>query len=117
MSSPKHPVYEFLLAQSDPVNQRALHAALERDGFQVARKSTIKNALGCLAAEAFEALICGLHLPEAGDGFTLVNAMRHFHPNAITIVMSNYPALRESVSALLSYRMARTISRSCLVRN
>src|SRR4029079_12563384 len=49
----------------------------------------------------FAALICDLHLPGAGDGFTLVNAMRHVHPNAITIIISDYTALRESVSALL----------------
>ena len=90
-----------LLVQINSEDQSALHAVLKRDDFHVVTRSTIKDALNCLAAETFDALICDLHLPEAGDGFTLVNAMRHFHPKAITIVMSNYPALRESISALL----------------
>src|SRR5579859_5058088 len=90
-----------LLVQSDSSEPSALRGALEREGFQVVAQSTIRAALSCVAAETFVALICDLHLPAAGDGFTLVNAMRHFHPDAITVIMSNYPALRESVSALL----------------
>jgi len=87
--------------QINSADQSALHAVLESNDFHVVTRSTIRDALSCLAAETFDALICDLHLPEAGDGFTLVNAMRHFHPKAITIVLSNYPALRESISALL----------------
>jgi len=92
---------KVLLVQVESSEQSALCGALEREGFQVIEKWTIREALSSLAAETFVALICDLHLPSAGDGFTLVNAMRHFHPDAITVIMSNYPALRESVSALL----------------
>lgn len=46
-------------------------------------------------------MISDLHLPSAGDGFTVMNAMRHFHPAAATMVLSRFPALRESVSAFL----------------
>lgn len=91
----------ILLVQIDSVNQSALDAALQRSGFHVVTKSTLKDALSCIAAETFEALICDLHLPQAGDGFTIVNAMRHFHPTAINMIMSDYPALRESISSLL----------------
>lgn len=92
---------KVLLVQADSHEQSALHAALKRDGFQVVARPTVRDALVCLTAEKFAALLCDLHLPAAGDGFTLVNAMRHFHPEAINIIMSEYPALRESVSALL----------------
>jgi DNA-binding response OmpR family regulator len=90
-----------LLAQVGSSAPSDLHRALERDGYQVISRPTIKEALFCLANEKFAALICDLHLPAAGDGFTLLNAMRHFHPDAITVIMSAYPALRESMSALL----------------
>lgn len=90
-----------LLVQVDAVKQSALDAALQRSGFHVVTRSSIKDALKCIASETFEALICDLHLPEAGDGFTMVNAMRHFHPNSINMIMSDYPALRESISSLL----------------
>ena len=90
-----------LLVQVDAVKQSALDAALQRSGFHVVTRSSIKDALKCIASETFEALICDLHLPEAGDGFTMVNAMRHFHPTSINMIMSDYPALRESISSLL----------------
>ena len=96
-----NPSNKVLLVQIDCQTPSDLHRALERDGFQVLSRSTIKEALICVAKEKFVALICDLHLPAAGDGFTLVNAMRHFHTDAITVIMSNYPALRESVASLL----------------
>jgi ActR/RegA family two-component response regulator len=43
-----------------------------------------------------------LHMPLAGDGFTLVSATRHTHPNALTVVLSGYPALDEAMSAIIS---------------
>jgi CheY-like chemotaxis protein len=39
-------------------------------------------------------------MPHAGDGFTVVSAMRHTHPHAITLVLSGYPALDEALSAI-----------------
>ena len=92
---------KVLLVQKDPSGKSNLHAALEREGFDVVTRSTIREALSCIVNETFSALICDLHLPAASDGFTLVNAARHFHPGAITMILSDYPALRESVSALL----------------
>jgi YesN/AraC family two-component response regulator len=40
-------------------------------------------------------------MPHAGDGFTVVSAMRHTHPQAVTLVLSGYPALEEAMSAIL----------------
>jgi ActR/RegA family two-component response regulator len=91
----------ILLVQIDRSVLSALQGALERNGFRVVAKSKIIEALKCVVAEKFGALICDLHLPTAGDGFTLINAMRHFHPDAITMTLSNYPALKESISAFL----------------
>jgi DNA-binding response OmpR family regulator len=90
-----------LLVQPHSADPTALQTLLEREGFSVVTKLDIKDALMCLSAEKFVALICNLHLPAAGDGFTLVNAMRHVHPESVNIIMSDYPALRESVGALL----------------
>ena len=96
------PLPRVLLVQSDssPVKSQ-LYRTLEHNGFEVTATETVRDALSCLAGQDFAALICDLHLPSAGDGFTLVNAIRHLHPQAITIVMSDYPALRESLIDLL----------------
>lgn len=92
---------KVLLVQIKAVDQSALQSTLKREGFQVVEQTTVSAALVCIAKQKFSGLICDLHLPAAGDGFTLVNAMRHLHPNAITIILSDYPTLRESVSDLL----------------
>jgi CheY-like chemotaxis protein len=97
----RSPKPRILLVQISAVDQSGLHTALLRAGFTVLEEDSVAGALTCLAGEKLDALICDLHLPAAGDGFTLINAMRHLHPRAITIVISAYPALRESVSALL----------------
>ncbi len=92
---------KVLLVQLQSVGTSDLHEALQKNGFEVMVKSTLKESISCIASNQFSALICDLHLPAAGDGFTLVNAMRHVHPDAITMIMSEYPALRESLSELL----------------
>ena len=49
----------------------------------------------------FDVLLTDLHMPEAGDGFTVVSAMRHTNPIAVTIVFTGYPALHEAAEAIL----------------
>jgi len=41
-------------------------------------------------------------MPQAGDGFTVVSAMRHTHPDAVTLVLSGYPELDEALAAIRS---------------
>jgi ActR/RegA family two-component response regulator len=75
---------------------------LHRDGFEVVLASNVRDALRLIATETFDVLLSDLHMPLAGDDFTLVSAMRHTHPNALTVVLSGYPALDEAMSAILS---------------
>jgi CheY-like chemotaxis protein len=77
-----------------------LQAALERDGFEVVAVEGVKDALSRIARENFDVLLTDLHMPHAGDGFTVVGAMRHTHPNAVTLVLSGYPFLDEALSAI-----------------
>src|SRR5437764_969667 len=91
----------ILLVQVESSEPSALHTAFQENGFTVTVASTVKQAIILLTAKKFAALVCDLHTPAPGDGLTLVNAMRHFHPNAITMIASPYAALRESISALL----------------
>jgi CheY-like chemotaxis protein len=77
-----------------------LQAALERDGFEVVAVADVRDALSRIAAESFDVLISDLHMPRAGDGFTVVGAMRHTHPQAVTLVLSGYPFLDEALSAI-----------------
>jgi len=97
MSTPR-----VLVVEDDDAVCMMLQEGLRRDGFEVVAASNVRDALGHIAEETFDVLLSDLHLPLAGDGFTLVSAMRHTHPNALTVVLSGYPALDEAMSAILS---------------
>jgi YesN/AraC family two-component response regulator len=51
--------------------------------------------------ERFDVLLSDLHMPGAGDGFTVVSAMRHSNPKAVTLVFTGYPALKQAMNAIL----------------
>jgi DNA-binding response OmpR family regulator len=89
-----------LLADDDQAVREMLQIALERDGFEVVAVAGVRDALSRIAAENFDILISDLHMPHAGDGFTVVGAMRNTHPKAVTLVLSGYPFLDESLSAI-----------------
>ena len=91
-----------LVVEDDDSVRLMLQEGLQRDGFDVVVASNVRDALQLIATEAFDVLLSDLHMPLAGDGFTLVSAMRHTHPNALTIVLSGYPALDEAMSAILA---------------
>jgi CheY-like chemotaxis protein len=89
-----------LLADDDDAVRDMLRAMLERDGFEVVAVGSVRDALARIAGENFDLLISDLHMPQAGDGFTVVSAMRHTHPQAVTLVLSGYPALDEALTAI-----------------
>jgi CheY-like chemotaxis protein len=89
-----------LLAEDDDAVRDMLREALERDGFEVVPVANVREALSRIATENFDLLLSDLHMPHAGDGFTVVSAMRHTHPNAVTLVLSGYPAIDEALSAI-----------------
>jgi DNA-binding response OmpR family regulator len=91
-----------LVVEDDDAVRMMLQEGLHRDGFDVMGASNVRDALKLIATESFEVLLSDLHMPLAGDGFTLVSAMRHTHPDALTIILSGYPAVDEAMSAILS---------------
>jgi DNA-binding response OmpR family regulator len=90
-----------LVVEDDDAVRMMLHEGLQRDGFEVVTASNVRNALKFVTTQHFDALVSDLHMPLAGDGFTVVSAMHHTHPDAVTIVLSGYPALEEALSAIL----------------
>lgn len=90
----------ILLAEDDDAVRDMLRTTLERDGFEVVAVANVRDALRCIATENFDALLSDLHMPHAGDGFTVVSAMRHTHPLAVTLVLSGYPAIDEALYAI-----------------
>lgn len=85
-----------LLAEDDDAVRAMLQETLERDGFEVVAAPNVRDALHYIATEKFDAVLSDLHMPQAGDGFTVVSAMRRTHPHAATLVLTGYPAIDEA---------------------
>jgi len=90
-----------LLVDDNEDLREVYQEGLEKRGLEVVTASSAKEALGRITAGSFDVLLSDLHMPDAGDGMTVVSAMRHAHPKAVTIVLSGYPAMQEAMSAIL----------------
>src|SRR5580658_1669503 len=91
----------ILLAEDKQDVRAAYQKGLESHGFEVVPAVSVSEALRFLSTEHFDVLLSDLHMPEASDGFTVVDAMRHAQPNAVTLVLSNYPVLQAAMTAIL----------------
>jgi CheY-like chemotaxis protein len=90
-----------LVVEDDDAVRMMFQEGLQRDGFEVVAAANVRDALLLVATQHFDALVSDLHMPLAGDGFTVVSAMHHTHPDAVTMVLSGYPAIEEALSAIL----------------
>lgn len=91
----------ILLVDDDEVMRELLKQVLESSEFHVTLAATVSEAIHLIDTEPYDALISDLHMPGAGDGFTVISAMRHKHPNAVTLLFTGYPALKEAMDAIL----------------
>jgi len=92
---------KILLVDDNASVRDTLRAVLELSQFDVKTAANVTDAIHLIYTEAFDVLLSDLHLPGAGDGFTIVSAMRHRHPDAVTLLFTGYPALREAMDAIL----------------
>src|SRR5579863_4827761 len=97
----KSVVHRVLLVDDDEAVRTMMNATLERKGFDVVNAASVSEALRCIATESFDVLITDLHMPNPGDGFTVVTAMRHSQPNALTLLVSGYPDIQNAMAAIL----------------
>jgi CheY-like chemotaxis protein len=61
----------------------------------------VKDALSLIGSQSFDVLLSDLRMPGAGDGLTVVSAMRHSNPAAVTIILSGFPAMKEAAAAIV----------------
>jgi CheY-like chemotaxis protein len=92
--------HRILLADDDPELRDVYKAGLEHHGFEVVPAATVNEALNLISTQSFDALLTDLHMPGPADGFTVVSAMRHIQPKAITLVNSGYPAVEEAMTTI-----------------
>ena len=97
MTTPK-----VLVVDNDDAGRTLLQQGLQSDGFDVVAAANVRAALKHIASEEFDVLLSDLYVPLPGDGFTVVGAMRHTHPNALTVILSDDPPQDGAISANLS---------------
>jgi DNA-binding response OmpR family regulator len=93
--------HRVLLVDDDSAVLAMMGQGLERKGFDVVAASSVTEALRRIATESFDVLITDLHMPSPGDGFTVVSAMRHSQPSALTMLVSGYPDVQSAMAAIL----------------
>ena len=90
-----------LLVDDNEVVRMSVAGVLQHSGFEVETAPNVAGALGLIATKKFDVLVSDLHMPNAGDGLTVVSAMRHSNPEAVTIIFSGYPRMKEAAAAIV----------------
>jgi DNA-binding response OmpR family regulator len=93
--------HKVLLVDDDGAVRDMMTATLEHKGFKVVPAANVTEALKYITTESFDVLLTDLHMPNPGDGFTVVTAMRHSQPDALTLLVSGYPDVQSAMAAIL----------------
>src|SRR5271170_2058605 len=102
MTLTERPIFhKVLLVDDDDAVREMMTVTLEQKGFGVVAAASVTEALKHIATESFDVLITDLHMPNPGDGFTVVTAMRHSQPNALTLLVSGFPDVQSAMAAIL----------------
>ena len=92
-----------LLVDDDAVVRMTLTGVLEQSGFAITSAPNVPEALRLISGkESYDVLLSDLHMPGAGDGLTVVSAMRHVNPSAVTLLLSAFPHMEAAAQAILS---------------
>jgi DNA-binding response OmpR family regulator len=91
---------KVLLVDDDRDDMFLSRKALESNKCEVVSATTVTEAFAQIAAQSFDVLITDLHMPDAGDGFAVVTAMRHTQPEALILVVSGFPDVQKAMSAI-----------------
>ncbi len=94
-------VIKILLVDDDEAVRRSYEEIFTRKGFSVTAAASVQEALKQISSQHFDVLLSDLHMPGAGDGLTVVSAMRHANPQAVTLLLSAFPQMEEATKAIL----------------
>jgi DNA-binding response OmpR family regulator len=92
---------KVLLVDDDEIIRFSLSKVLEQHGFEVTTAANVTEALKHISAHPYDVLLSDLHMPGAGDGLTVVSAMRHANPKAVTMLLSAFPEMDAAARAIL----------------
>ena len=91
---------KLLFVDDEATIRLTLGMCLEENGFAVTTAASVPEALKLITVEVFGVLIADLNIGAPGDGFTVVSAMRRLHPEAVTFILTGYPAFETALEAI-----------------
>jgi len=91
---------KVLLVDDDRDDIFLTRRLLESKNCEVVSATSVTEALKQIAAQSFDVLITDLHMPDPGDGFAVVTAMRHTQPEVLILVVSGYPDVQKAMSTI-----------------
>ena len=90
-----------LVVDDNEAIRMSLCAILEKHGFEVTCAGDVSEALKFISLHKYDVLLSDLHMPGPGDGLTVVSAMRHANPEAVTMLLSSFPEMSAAANAIL----------------
>jgi YesN/AraC family two-component response regulator len=90
----------LLLVDDESVILMTLSAILSKYSFEVSTAASVAEALQKITSEKFDVLLSDLNIGNPGDGLTVVSAMRRTQPEAVTMILTGYPAFETALEAI-----------------
>src|SRR5437016_1410611 len=91
---------ELLLVDDEPSIRLTLLPIFEERGFQVQVAANVSEALATIQAQRFDVLLSDINIDRESDGFTVVQAMAEANPDAVTILLTAYPAFETAIHSI-----------------
>jgi DNA-binding response OmpR family regulator len=91
----------ILIVDDDEDIRTHLGDMLEDEGFVVTLAANVPEALRLISSNVYDVLLSDLHMPGAGDGLTVVSAMHHANPRAVTMLLSAFPEMDAASHAIM----------------
>ncbi|HYU48167.1 MAG TPA: response regulator [Terriglobales bacterium] len=92
---------KILLVDDNTTLLAKMKELLELHDFEVVPAASVTEALNQIVTQHFDVLLTDLHMPDPGDGFAVVTAMRHAQPEVLTLVVSGFPDVQGAMAAIL----------------
>ena len=93
-------ISNMLLVDDDDLSRSTVRQVMELYDFDVSVAVDVPDAIRQIATDRFDALVSDLHMPGPADGLTVISAMRHAHPLAVTFLLSANPDMVAAANAL-----------------
>ncbi|WP_254063589.1 response regulator [Granulicella sp. S190] len=95
-------IAKVLLVDDDEVIRLTLAALMQERGFDATTAANVREALHYIASEPYDVLLSDLHMPNPGDGLTVIGAMQHANPDAVTLLLTGFPEMEAAASAIVA---------------